>query len=229
MKRVARMTTRIPKSTPDLNRERRLWRQGFIQVAGLDEVGRGAWAGPLAAAAVVLPSNQSASLRARLSIVQDSKMMTPSARCLAAILIREVAAAWSIGAASAAEVDQCGPVAATRLAMQRALCGLCSPPDYLLIDFLRLPESSLPQLAFPHGDMLSLSIAAASVIAKVWRDEYMRTLDRIIPGYGFGAHKGYGTRQHVESLARLGVSAQHRMSYAPIRRITPSQVVAEPV
>jgi ribonuclease HII len=213
------MSTQILKRWPDLNRERRLWHGGFLRIAGVDEAGRGAWAGPLAAAAVILPAKSGASLRKRLAQVRDSKQMTPLARVEAAKEIQQCALAWSVGAASALEVDRFGPVGATRLAMHRALDGLSESPDCLLIDYLYLPESPLPQRAFPHGDAISLSIAAASVLAKVWRDGIMLELDRSFPGYGFPSHKGYGTRVHAEALLRLGVSAEHRVSYAPIRRI----------
>jgi ribonuclease HII len=202
---------------PTLNREHRLLRRGFLLVAGLDEAGRGAWAGPLSAAAVILPVRLPA-LRAVLANVRDSKQMTPRQRMLAAEKIRSVAVAWSVGSATAGEVDRIGPLRATRLAMLRAVSGLSVPPDHLMIDHLRLPESTLPQTAVTHGDALSLSIAAASVLAKTWRDERMVELEQRFPGYGFARHKGYGTGAHAEGLARLGVCPEHRRSYAPIRR-----------
>lgn len=186
-------------------------------MAGLDEAGRGAWAGPLSAAAVILPLRLPGLLSA-LAEVRDSKQMTPRQRTLAAGKIRTVAVAWSVGCASALEVDRIGPLRATRLAMNRAVLGLRFPPDHLMIDHLLLPESPLPQTAITHGDALSLSIAAASVIAKTWRDELMTAMDRTYPGYGFARHKGYGTGAHAEGLARLGVCPEHRRSYAPIRR-----------
>jgi ribonuclease HII len=216
------MSKRIPGQRPDLSRERRLWRRGYHKIAGLDEAGRGAWAGPLAAAAVVLPMENISLVRTRLCHVRDSKQMTPAARSVAAEQIRQIALAWAIGAASAAEVDQLGPLRATHLAMQRALQALPLPPDHLMIDYLLLPHSPHPQSAFVHGDACSLSIASASVLAKVWRDSILRELDSDFPGYGFAAHKGYGTRFHAEALARLGVSPEHRKTYAPVRSMLAS-------
>jgi ribonuclease HII len=203
--------------SPTLNRERRLLRRGFLLVAGLDEAGRGAWAGPLSAGAVILPLRQPG-LRSLLSEVRDSKQMTPRQRALSAETIRSVAVAWSVGSASAGEVDRIGPLRATKLAMLRAVSGLRILPDHLMIDHLLLPESYLPQTAITHGDALCLTIAAASVIAKTWRDEQMVSLERVYPGDGFDRHKGYGTGDHAERLLRLGVCPEHRRSYAPIRR-----------
>jgi ribonuclease HII len=212
------MPVPIRTPCPTLNRERRLLRRGFLQVAGLDEAGRGAWAGPLAAGAVILPLG-APGLRSALSSVRDSKQMTPRQRAKAAEKIRSLAVAWSVGCASSIEVDRLGPLRATRLAMLRAVSGLRVFPDHLLIDYLLLPESDLPQTAVTHGDALSLSIAAASVIAKTWRDQQMTALERLYPGYGFDRHKGYGTGVHAERLARLGLCPEHRRSYAPVRRV----------
>ena len=202
---------------PTLSREHRLIRRGFHRIAGLDEAGRGAWAGPLSAAAVILPVGRP-SLTSALAGVRDSKQMTPSRRALAADVIRSVALAWAVGSASAREVDRIGPLRATRLAMFRALSKLSVPPDHLMIDYLLLPESDIPQTAVTHGDARCLSIAAASVLAKTWRDQRMIALDTRYPGYGFAQHKGYGTNGHAEGIDRLGICPQHRRSYAPIRR-----------
>jgi len=218
------MPAPIRTPCPTLNQERRLLRRGCRLVAGLDEAGRGAWAGPLSAGAVILPLRLPG-LRSLLAEVRDSKQMTPRQRTLAAGVIRSVAVAWSIGAASAAEVDRIGPLQASRLAMLRALAGLGCLPDHLLIDHLLLPGISLPQTGITHGDALSLSIAAASVLAKTWRDERMAALEDLYPGYGFPLHKGYGTEAHSTSLARLGVCPEHRRSYAPIRRALDSTPV----
>jgi ribonuclease HII len=204
---------------PNLNQERRLLRRGFFRVAGLDEAGRGAWAGPLAAGAVILPLAYP-SLRTQLAGVRDSKLMTPLQRQAAAERIRSIATAWSVGSASAEEVDRLGPLQATRLAMLRAIQELPAEPDHLLIDYLSLPGSPLPQTAVTHGDLLCLSIAAASVLAKTWRDEQMVALERIYRGYGFDRHKGYGTRVHAEALVHLGTCPEHRQSYAPLKRIS---------
>jgi ribonuclease HII len=201
---------------PNVDRERRLLRRGFVRVAGLDEAGRGAWAGPLAAGAVILPPPLP-SLRKGLAGVRDSKLMTPLQRKAAAERIRSIALAWSVGSASAEEVDALGPLQATRLAMLRAIQELSADPDHLLIDYLVLPGSPLPQTAVIHGDLICLSIAAASVLAKTWRDEQMVALEQIYQGYGFARHKGYGTRQHFDALLRLGACPEHRRSYAPLR------------
>ena len=213
------MTDPTRRRYPNLDKERRLLRNGFFRVAGLDEAGRGAWAGPLAAGAVILPLHLP-SLRTELAAVRDSKLMTPLQRKAAAVRIRSIATAWSIGSASAEEVDSFGPLQATRLAMLRAIHELPTDPDHLLIDYLILPGSPLPQTAVTHGDLLCLSIAAASVLAKTWRDEQMVALERIYQGYGFARHKGYGTPQHAEALFRLGACREHRQSYAPLQRIS---------
>ena len=201
--------------TPTLRIERALQRQGYMCIAGLDEAGRGAWAGPLAAAAVVLPLGRP-DLLARLRGVRDSKQMTPLQRQRSAEIIHALAVAWAVGTASAQEVDGSGPLEATRLAMQRALAMLRLPVDHLLLDFLRLPACNLPQTALPHGDARVLSIAAASVLAKTTRDAQMVALDEQHPGYGFARHKGYGTQAHRQALQALGPSPVHRLSYAPV-------------
>jgi ribonuclease HII len=198
-----------------LRLEARLWRCGCVHVAGLDEVGRGAWAGPLVAAAVVLPAGRR-NLRRLLRGVRDSKMMTPIGRDRWAEAILAVAEAWAIGSAEAVEVDDLGPLGATRLAMQRALEALSVHPDHLLIDYLRLPESPLPQTAMPHGDARMLSVAAASVVAKVWRDRVMIMYDESFPGFGLARNKGYGTPEHRSALDRLGPTPLHRISYTPV-------------
>lgn len=211
------MTHPIPGRYPDFNRERRLSRRGYLRVAGLDEAGRGAWAGPLSAAAVILPVHLP-KLHSLLRGVRDSKQMTPRQRRIAAETIRSVAVAWAVGYATVEEVDALGPLRATRLAMLRAVDGLPENPDHLLLDYLRLAEIPIPQIAITHGDALCLSIAAASVLAKTWRDEQMTALESVHPGYGFARHKGYGTREHAVALQRLGVCPIHRRSYAPIMR-----------
>lgn len=210
------MTVRIPRRWPDLSRERRLLRAGATRIAGLDEAGRGAWAGPLAAAAVILPLERRDLARALLQ-VRDSKQMTPRQRSEASALIRDQSLAWAVGAASAQEVDSLGPLRATHLAMRRAIAELTIVPDHLLIDYLRLPELVLPQTPVVHGDAASLSIAAASVLAKVWRDIYMRELAGRFPYFGFDRHKGYGTAEHAAALRRMGPCPEHRLSYAPVQ------------
>lgn len=204
---------------PSLALERRLLRQGHRLIAGLDEVGRGAWAGPVVAAAVILPLDRPR-LRASLRGVNDSKQLTRLQRERLAAVIGEVALALGVGGANALEVDRHGLLAATRAAMQRAIAMLNPQPEALLIDAVDLTALlPLPQAAVTYGDARSLSIAAASIVAKVARDRWMAGLDERFPGYGFAQHKGYGTAQHSAALARLGVCEAHRLSYAPILQL----------
>ena len=203
---------------PDLALETPLWQssQPPRRVAGLDEAGRGAWAGPVAAAAVILPPGGS-ELLAALAGVRDSKQMTPRQRESWAVKIKAAALAWGVGFAAPAEIDAFGIVPATRLAMQRSLAGLALPPDNLLIDALRLPAVPLPQAAIIKGDARSLTIAAASVLAKTARDALLEALDEQYPGYGLARHKGYGVSAHRAALQNLGPSPIHRLSFAPVR------------
>ncbi len=191
------------------------WKNGRLAVAGLDEAGRGAWAGPVHAGAVVLPADPA--VASRLAGVRDSKRMTPRQRAIWAPVIQAVASAWGIGAATSREIDDLGILAATRLAMQRALEALPAGPQYLLVDALHLPQVDLPQQALIRGDSRSLSISAASVLAKVARDACMVTLDAKWPGYGFASHKGYGTPRHRSALQLLGPCSIHRQTFSPIR------------
>jgi len=202
---------------PDLDRELELFSSGHRYVAGIDEVGRGALAGPVVAAAVVLPLDRF-DLARGLSEVRDSKQLTPAARDRCEEQVRELAVAVGIGEASAKEVDEQGLLPATRAAMQRAVEALDPAPSCLLIDHIRIPEIELPQEAITRGDQSVLSIAAASIVAKVWRDRWMAALDERFSDYGFGRHKGYGTAQHRRALARLGPCPEHRRSYAPVQR-----------
>ncbi len=202
--------------SPHLRLERRLWKSGLVYVAGLDEAGRGALAGPVAVGAVILPCEKRPSeIVNRLRGIRDSKQMTPAQREAAAPRIKELARAWSVGFAAAEEIDDLGIVAAVRMAALRALQELIILPDYLLTDFrLELPELDLAQTSLVKGDVHCLSIAAASVLAKTTRDALMRELDQQIPGYGLGAHKGYGTQAHRLALVRMGQSQIHRRSFA---------------
>lgn len=209
----------MPRQNPNLSLELPLWRGGVSRLAGLDEAGRGAWAGPVAAAAVILPVNES--LLKILQGVRDSKQMTPLQRARWSEKIQEISITWGVGMSSNQEIDALGIVPATRLAMQRALQALQVSPDHLLIDALRLPEIEQPQTCLPHGDAISLSIAAASVLAKTARDTHMMTLDSQYPGYGFARHKGYGTAVHSTALQRLGACALHRFSFAPLKQQQP--------
>ena|ERR1700690_2620475 len=197
---------------PDLAFERRLWHSGLTYIAGMDEAGRGALAGPVAVGAVILPNKSR--LASALRGVRDSKQMTTLAREHLAPRIQASALAWSIGFASPEEIDSLGIVPATRLAALRAFGSLSVFPDFLLTDFrLELPELDLPQTSLVKGDVKCLSIAAASVLAKTTRDAWMCKLDSQYPGYGLGKHKGYGTPFHRQALKRLGYSAIHRRSF----------------
>lgn len=201
---------------PDLTFERNLWRSGLKYIAGLDEAGRGALAGPVAVGAVILPyglrlrSRRAGTLRG----VRDSKQMTPLERTAAAPRIKQVAMAWSVAFASPEEIDCDGIVAATRLAALRALYGLPVIPEYLLTDFrLELPQLDISQTSLVRGDACCLSIAAASVLAKTERDALMREMDSQIPGYGLAKHKGYGTLTHRLAVKHLGYSPFHRKTF----------------
>ncbi len=210
---------------PNLDLELVFWRDGYPYVAGVDEAGRGAWAGPVVAGAVVFPRvephlarvwSRSRALRA-LARVNDSKQLSPRQREELFEPIRAHALTCATGAASHAEIDALGIVRASHLAMRRALDALTPPPDALLIDALVLPELEIPQQGLIHGDAISLSIAAASILAKVTRDRLMCELDATYPGYHFSQHKGYGTATHQAALRALGPCPIHRLSFAPIR------------
>jgi ribonuclease HII len=203
---------------PSLAYETSRWAAGYRRVAGLDEAGRGAWAGPVVAAAVVLPPGDLALLE-RLRGVRDSKQLTPKQREALLGVILECAVAVGVGAVPPDEIDRLGIVPATRRAMVLALEAISPPADYLLIDHLPLVEVALPQYSLPKGDARVLSIAAASIVAKVSRDRIMVELEERLPGYGFARHKGYGTAQHQAALTALGPSSVHRLSFAPLQRL----------
>jgi len=197
---------------PDLSFEQILWQAGEPSVAGIDEAGRGALAGPVAAGAVILPPVER--MVELLKGVRDSKQMTPRARLISREKILQYATSWGVGFASSEEIDQMGILPATRLAACRALECLAKPPVHLLLDYLFLPEVALPQTALIKGDCRSLSIAAASILAKTARDALLCEFDLTYPGYGFTAHKGYGTYAHRDALQRLGPCPVHRLSFA---------------
>ena len=197
---------------PDLLLESELWQSDLSLVAGLDEAGRGALAGPVAVGAVILPNDPY--LTETLRGVRDSKQMTPLQRARLAPRIQVAAQTWGIGFASSQEIDSLGIVPATRLAALRALEELSVLPNYLLTDFhLELPELDIPQTALVKGDQKSLSIAAASVLAKTSRDNLLRELNEQYPGYGFARHKGYGTLFHRNAIMQLGFSEIHRKTF----------------
>lgn len=204
----------IPPS-PNLTFEQALWEDNQKWIAGLDEAGRGAWAGPVVAAVVIFPPI--VNLEKNLLGVRDSKQMNGHQREFWAEIIRKHAQSWGVGSAGHTEIDQLGILPATRLAMQRALGQLSTSPDHLLIDALLLPQLETPQTALIKGDQRSLSIAAASILAKTTRDALMRQEDGNYPLYGFRRHKGYGTRFHQQALAENGPCPIHRMSFRPLR------------
>ncbi|HID33834.1 MAG TPA: ribonuclease HII [Anaerolineae bacterium] len=193
-----------------------LWGEGKV-VAGLDEAGRGAWAGPVVAASVILPPESERVLDV-LAGVDDSKRLSPAAREGLYDRIREVAAS-AVGVIPPDVIDAIGILNATYRAMHAALAALPQPPDALLIDYIPHALGDWPQQRLVRGERASLSIAAASIIAKVHRDRLMVELDARYPGYGFARHKGYGTRAHRRALDALGPCPIHRHSWAPIRQL----------
>ena len=200
---------------PTWEEESRLWAAGYTCVAGIDEVGRGPLAGPVLAAAVVLPERLRGSW---LDDLRDSKQLTRLARERLEPEIRAAAVGVGVGRAESWEIDTEGIVEATNVAMRRAVRGLPCPVDHLLTDAFPLSFGGLPCTPVKHGDVLSCSIAAASIVAKVARDRIMVTMDERFPGYGFARHKGYATLAHQEALDRLGPSPIHRCAFAPVRR-----------
>ncbi len=206
---------------PDLSFERNLWEAGITWIAGIDEAGRGALAGPVTAAALVLPPDPN--LLDRLAGVRDSKQLSPQKRTYWAERLLQSAVAWGVGFASHLEIDAQGILPATRLAMQRAIDGLADTPEHLLLDYLFLPDCHLPQTALIKGDARCLSIAGASILAKTARDAFMNDLDKNYPGYGFASHKGYCTQRHIETIQHLGACPVHRCSFAPLKGL-PEQV-----
>lgn len=215
----------MPAPIPSLEYEYAFWRRGYRAVAGIDEAGRGAWAGPVIAGVVILPRVHHiqrwwthTELHA-LARVRDSKLLSPTQRAALIEPICRTALAYATGVASHEEIDALGIVPATHLAMQRALAALPIAPDALLVDALTL-EADVPQQAIIHGDQRVLSIACASILAKVTRDRLMIELDTRYPGYGLAQHKGYGTAAHRAALDQLGSSNIHRNSFAPIKTRT---------
>ena len=193
--------------------ERVAWLCGYRRIAGIDEAGRGPLAGPVVAAAVILPT------RCRLVGINDSKQLSAKDREQVYTAILEQAVGVGVGSADVAEIDQLNILEATRLAMRRAVEQLVPLPDYVLIDAVVLPGFKVPTRPIIKGDSLSVSIAAASIIAKVTRDRLMARYHEIFPEYGFLSHKGYGTAEHLERLARHGPCAIHRRTFAPVQEV----------
>ena len=199
---------------PSFIEEERLAKQGYRFIAGIDEVGRGPLAGPVVAAAVILPLDLVAPW---LPLVRDSKELTPKRRASLFPLIEAAAIAIGVGFTGPEVIDDQGIVRATKIAMRSAVEQLAQAPDFLLIDFVALPEITISQRSITKGDRHSISIACASIIAKVTRDGIMVELDEAYPGYGFARNKGYATREHLLSLRQLGACPIHRKRFAPVR------------
>jgi ribonuclease HII len=211
------LTIELPKSSrliPSFKSEKLLSTRGFRYIAGIDEVGRGSLAGPVVAAAVVLPMKRKLE---NLNGVRDSKELTPAKREYLNKLIQEVAIDIGVGVISSQIIDAVNILNATRLAMYEAVKKLSHQPDYLLIDGMTLPQILITQQAIIKGDKSCLSIACASIVAKVTRDHMMTELGNAYPDYGFQQHKGYGTRSHLECINRLGPTPVHRYSFSPVR------------
>ena len=191
--------------------------QGYVNIAGIDEVGRGPLAGPVLAAAVIMP--EIFKRREWVHRIHDSKLLTPLQRDDLYNHIKDTAIGFGIGIIDSQTIDFQGIAKATRLAMQQAV-ETCNPsPQYLLIDYIKLPEVNIPQKGVVDGDSICFSIACASIMAKVTRDRIMVEMDGFYPGYGFAEHKGYGTREHLECLQRLGPCTIHRSSFQPVREV----------
>ena len=199
---------------PKFTCETELIQEGYARIGGIDEAGRGAWAGPLVSACVVLPHD----FALRGWGVNDSKKLSPKKREEISAVIKERTLDFGIGRVSPEEIFSLGLSRANRLAMERAVAALLKPPDYLLIDAFFI-KANVPMKIFIKGDAVIASIAAASIIAKVERDRIMRELAPAYPQYYFEKHKGYGTKLHQECLKNYGICAIHRKSYRPIRQI----------
>jgi len=214
------MKERNVPSCPNLDEETSLRAQGYELIAGIDEAGRGALAGPVVAAAVILPDPANLPW---LALVRDSKELDSKKRESLFDLITKDAVAVGIGIIPPQVIDSINILKATKLAMMQAVEKLPKQPHFLIIDRVTLSQCPIPQRGITRGDKLCLSIACASIVAKVTRDRIMQEFDQIYPGYGFAQHKGYGTREHLSCLQKLGPSPIHRLYFAPVRSIIASQ------
>ena len=205
---------RARRKLPSYKEEAGLLEQGYVMVAGVDEAGRGPLAGPVVAGAVVLPPNPKGRWVRR---VRDSKEMTALERNRVYGRLRQVALGIEAGSASEEEIDEIGIVPATQLAMKRAIVALALQPQFLILDAITVPELDVPQRSIIDGDALCLSIAAASIVAKVTRDRFMVQQHERYPGYGFLRNKGYATAEHLRRLRSLGPCPLHRYTFAPIK------------
>jgi len=214
------MKTKDLAQFPNLDEEDKLKSQGYELIAGIDEVGRGALAGPVVASAVILPHPANLPW---FGLVRDSKELNYRKRESLFDLISKEAIAVGIGIVPSQVIDSINILKATRLAMMQAVEKLPRQPTFLLIDRITLSQCPIPQTGITRGDKSCLSIACASIIAKVTRDRIMEELDIKYPGYGFAGHKGYGTRKHISCLRKLGPSPVHRLYFAPVRNAIASQ------
>ena len=201
--------------------ERQAWGRGFVRLAGVDEAGRGPLAGPVVAAAVVFDrSFLEAEQYGRLKSVNDSKRLTPRERETLFLALTETCpCVFGLGIADVAEIDALNILRATHLAMVRAIKAVSPSPDFVLVDGLPVPGLPIPSLSIIQGDGRSLSIAAASILAKVTRDRMMIQLDQQYPQYGFIKHKGYGTKVHMKALLDFGPCSAHRRSFRPVQEM----------
>jgi ribonuclease HII len=206
--------------SPNFEHENELKSQGYELIAGIDEVGRGALAGPVVAGAVILPHPANLPW---LRLVRDSKELDSRKRESLFDLINNAAVAVGIGIVPSQVIDSVNILKATKLAMMQAVEKLPKQPGFLLIDRVSLSQCPIPQKGITRGDKSCLSIACASIVAKVTRDRMMEELDGLYPGYGFARHKGYGTREHISCLQKLGPSPVHRLYFAPVRNVIASK------
>lgn len=207
-------TSRTISQLPNFDEENRLWCQGYL-VAGVDEVGRGALAGPVVASALILPPGINSPW---LSLIRDSKQLSPAKRDYLFNTLQHEAIGIGIGIIPSEIIDSTDILKATWLAMQTAVQKLPRSPNVLLIDGTTVPNIAIPQRKIIRGDKICSSIACASIIAKVTRDYIMAELHQLYPGYGFAHHKGYGTKEHLACLQRLGPSPIHRLSFTPVKK-----------
>ena len=206
--------TPTPTTPPDMAAEQLARSQGYSRICGIDEAGRGPLAGPVVAAAVILPPGYS------LPGLNDSKKLTARKReVLYTALMEDEAVQKCIAQATVQEIDELNILRATHLAMRRAAEGLPGGADFCLIDGLPVPGFPLPSRSIVKGDARCLSIAAASILAKVWRDHYMNELDRQFPAYGFARHAGYGTKAHIQAIHEHGITVHHRRTFAPVTQL----------
>jgi ribonuclease HII len=214
-KKRLKKKTILKKIIPKRKYEETYWQKGFKRIAGIDEVGRGAWAGPLVAAAVIIPKNQ------KLYLLRDSKLLGREDREKLSRKINKLCQV-GIGSVSPAKINRLGLTQSTKLAYQKAIEKLPQKPDLLLIDAFEIDYQNIKSIGIIHGDQICSSIAAASIVAKVYRDRLMRKIAKRFRKWDFNNNKGYGTKKHQEALKKHGVTKVHRLNYKPIKKIVNS-------